>query len=122
MANVVLLVALVPSLGIAGAGIALCGAYLVMLAVMHGLTRRAFIVRFEWRRLAQLAVVLGALTVAGTLLLPANGFVGFITRLGVFLAMPVILWFTGFALPGESQRIRRLASRLWHARTVRETA
>ena len=44
VANVVLLVLLVPPLGIAGAGIALCGAYVVMLAVMHLLTRRAFTV------------------------------------------------------------------------------
>ncbi len=53
-ANVILLVLLVPPLGIAGAGIALCGAYVVMLGVMHLLTRRAFSVAFEWRRLAQL--------------------------------------------------------------------
>src|SRR5207302_254266 len=59
VANVVLLLALVPPLGIAGAGIALCGAYVVMLAVMHALTRRAFRVSFEWRRLLQLAAVMG---------------------------------------------------------------
>ena len=51
-----LLVALVPPLGIAGAGIALCGAYVVMLTVMHLLTRRLFAVAFEWRRLAHLTV------------------------------------------------------------------
>ena len=51
-ANVLLLVTLVPPLGIAGAGIALCGAYVVMLTVMHFLTRRLFAVAFEWRRLA----------------------------------------------------------------------
>src|SRR5581483_9454050 len=45
-ANVVLLVVLVPPLGIAGAGIALCGAYVVMLTLMHLLTRRAFKVAF----------------------------------------------------------------------------
>ena len=54
-ANVILLLVLVPALGIAGAGIALCGAYVVMIAVMHLLTRRAFAAAFEWRRLAQLA-------------------------------------------------------------------
>ena len=60
--NVVLLVMLVPPLGIAGAGIALCGAYVVMLALMHLLTRRAFAASFEWLRLAQLTVVLGGLS------------------------------------------------------------
>ena len=34
--NVVLLVLLVGPLGLAGAGIALCGAYVAMLGVMHG--------------------------------------------------------------------------------------
>src|SRR5207302_10317912 len=54
--NVVLLMVLVPSLGLAGAGLALCGAYVVMLGVMHALTRHAFPVHFEWRRLLQLVV------------------------------------------------------------------
>ncbi len=78
--NVVLLLVLVPPLGIAGAGIALCGAYVAMLGVMHLLIRRAFAASFEWRRLAQLVVVIGGLAVAGDLLLPTHGFVGFLTR------------------------------------------
>ncbi len=61
---------LVPRHGIAGAGIALCGAYAAMLTVMHLLVRRAFPVTFEWRRLGQLVLVLGGLAVAGELLLP----------------------------------------------------
>ena len=51
--NVVGLVVLVGPLGIAGAGIALCAAYLVMLVVVHLLTRRLFAVPFEWARLAR---------------------------------------------------------------------
>src|SRR5205807_7196722 len=53
VANVVLLVVLVGPLGIAGAGIALCGAYLVMILVMHLLTRRLVPVPIDWRRLTQ---------------------------------------------------------------------
>ena len=49
-----LLLLLVPPLGLAGAGLALCGAYVVMLGIMHLLTRHAFPVEFEWRRLTQL--------------------------------------------------------------------
>src|SRR5204863_2216609 len=49
-ANVILIWALVPPLGIAGAGIALCGAYVVMLTMMYLLTRHAFAVSFEWGR------------------------------------------------------------------------
>ena len=78
--NVALLSVLVPRYGIAGGGLALCGAYVAMLAVMHLLVRGAFHVTFEWRRLAQLTAVLGGLAVAGDLLLPTSGPVGFVTR------------------------------------------
>ena len=99
--NVLLLILLVPRYGIAGGGLALCGAYIAMLGVMHLLIRRAFPVRFEWRRLAQLALVMGGLAVAGELLLPASGLAGFATRALVFLAMPVVLWLTGFVHRAE---------------------
>src|SRR6185437_7944260 len=87
-ANVILLVVLVPALGLAGAGLALCGAYVVMLAVMHLLTRRVFPVAFEWRRLVQLTVVVGGLAAAGELLLPTSGLVGFVSRAVVWAAIP----------------------------------
>jgi O-antigen/teichoic acid export membrane protein len=99
--NVVLLLLLVPRYGIAGGGIALCGAYVAMLGVMHLLIRRAFPVSFEWRRLAQLAVVMGGLAVAGDLLLPNAGLGGFATRALVFLAIPPVLWLTGFVHRAE---------------------
>jgi O-antigen/teichoic acid export membrane protein len=107
-ANVVLLVLLVPPLGIAGAGIALCGAYVVMLSVMHLLTRRAFSVAFEWRRLSQIVVVMGGITVTGELLLPTHGPVGFLSRGAAFAAIPPVLWLTRFADARELARLRRL--------------
>jgi O-antigen/teichoic acid export membrane protein len=110
--NVVLILLLVPPLGIAGAGIALCGAYIVMLAVMHFLTRRAFRVAFEWRRLAQVCVVMGAVAVAGDLLLPTHGLVGFITRLAALCAIPLLLAATGFAHSEERRQLRVLMARL----------
>ena len=106
LGNVALLIALVPPLGIAGAGIALCGAYAVMLAVMHVLTRRAFTVAFEWRRLAQLVVVMGGVAVAGDLLLPTHGALGLLTRAAAFLAIPPLLYFTGFAHRQELGKLR----------------
>ena len=111
VANVVLLLALVPPLGISGAGIALCGAYVVMLAVMHALTRRAFSVAFEWRRLAQLAAVMGGVAVLGEVLLPTHGAVGLITRAAAFAAIPALLWLTGFAHPHELSRARAAVER-----------
>ena len=57
--NVVVLVALVDPLGIAGAGIALVAAYAVMLVVLHLLTRRLFTVPFEWGRLGHAVAAAG---------------------------------------------------------------
>jgi O-antigen/teichoic acid export membrane protein len=112
--NVILIVALVPIWGIAGAGIALCGAYVVMLAVMYLLTRHAFAVQFEWLRLVRLVIVVGGLTVAGDLVLPTHGVIGFFTRGLVLVAIPPVLLATGFAHPAELRRLRALLARLRH--------
>jgi O-antigen/teichoic acid export membrane protein len=118
-ANVVLLLVLVPGLGIAGAGIALCGAYVVMIGIMHLLIRSAFAAAFEWRRLIQLAVVLGGLSVAGDLLLPTYGVVGFVTRAAVLAAMPLVLVATRFVHPQELEQVRVLIARARRARRGR---
>jgi O-antigen/teichoic acid export membrane protein len=89
--NAVALVVLVEPLGIAGAGIALCAAYLAMLVVVHLLTRRLFPVPFEWARLAATIAVLGAVTVAGELLLPTAGAGGFAGRALLLAALPALL-------------------------------
>jgi O-antigen/teichoic acid export membrane protein len=111
VANVLLLVLLVPSLGIAGAGIALCGAYAVMLGVIHVLTRQAFSVSFEWRRLLQLTIVMGGVATVGDLFLPTHGAVGFVTRLAALAAIPALLWIMGFAHPQELAQARQLIDR-----------
>ena len=117
--NVVLLLLLVPPLGIAGAGVALCGAYVVMIGVMHLLIRRAFAARFEWRRLVQLTLVLGGLSAAGDLLLPTHGVVGLLTRAAVLAVMPLVLLATGFAHPQELAQARALIARALQARRGR---
>jgi hypothetical protein len=83
-----------------------------MLTVMHLLTRRAFKVEFEWRRLAQLSVVMGSVAVVGDLALPTHGFVGFVTRLAALCAIPLLLAATGFAHPEERRELRALVARL----------
>jgi O-antigen/teichoic acid export membrane protein len=111
-ANVVLLLVLVPPLGIAGAGIALCGAYVAMLGVMHLLTRRLFEVTFEWRRLAHLVLVIGGIAVVGELVLPTYGAVGLLSRIAAFLAIVPALYLTGFAHPEEVGNLRRVLGRV----------
>ncbi len=112
VANVVLIVLLVPRLGIAGAGIALCGAYAVMLTVIHGLTRSVFRVQFEWLRLGETVTVIGAFAAGGELLLPAHGAVGLLSRTAVWLAIPMVLFGLRFASAQERAQLRRLARRL----------
>ncbi len=110
--NVVLLIVLVPHYGIAGAGVALCGAYVAMLAVMHLLVRRAFPVGFDWRRLAQLVLIAGGLTTAGELLAPDTGLGGFALRALVFVAIGPALLVTGFVRRSELEQGRAALSRL----------
>ena len=108
-ANILLLALLVGPLGIAGAGIALAGSYLVMIAVLWFLTRKLFAVRFEWQRLAIVAGVYGGLSVAGNLLLPTSGAVGLASRIAALLLIPVVLLLVRFVRPEEAAVFRGLA-------------
>jgi O-antigen/teichoic acid export membrane protein len=110
--NVTLLVLLVPGsgagLGIAGAGIALCGAYATMLVVMYALTRKLFKVGFEWRRLSQLVAILAGVALSGELLLPTHGAGGLLLRAAWLLLVPVLLALTRFFHPQERDLTRAL--------------
>jgi O-antigen/teichoic acid export membrane protein len=112
--NVVLLLVLVPNgglgLGIAGAGIALCGAYVAMLIVMHVLTRKLFVVGFEWLRLAQLTAIFTAVAVSGELLLPTSGFAGIALRILWLALIPVLLLLTRFFRDDERSQARALVA------------
>jgi O-antigen/teichoic acid export membrane protein len=110
--NVVLLLALVPAFGIAGGGMALCGAYVAMLGVMYLLVRRVFPVEFEWRRLLHLVLVVGGLTVLGTVLLPDTGFGWFVVRALVFVGIGLMLLVTGFLHRSELAAARGLVQKL----------
>jgi O-antigen/teichoic acid export membrane protein len=112
--NVALLVLLVPAsaggLGIAGAGLALCGAYVAMIVVMYRITRRLLPVAFEWRRLAQLTAVLVAVAVSGELLLPTSGAGGLVPRVAWLALVPAGLFLTRFFHPHELGQARALAA------------
>jgi O-antigen/teichoic acid export membrane protein len=110
--NVALLFVLVPDsglgLGLAGAGLALCGSYAVMVAVMHLLTRGVFAVEFQWRRLGQLTAILVAVAVSGDLLLPSSGPVGLLTRIAWLALVPALLLASRFVAPDERVQVRAL--------------
>ncbi|MGH2865381.1 MAG: lipopolysaccharide biosynthesis protein [Solirubrobacteraceae bacterium] len=111
--NIALLIWLVPysgaGLGIAGAGIALCGAYMAMLIVIYLLTRSLFEVGFEWLRLAKLAAVLTAVAVSGELLLPTHGLTGLGLRVVWLALVPAGLALSRFFHPHERAQARALA-------------
>jgi O-antigen/teichoic acid export membrane protein len=103
--NIALLLVLVPrsgaGLGITGAALSLCGAYVAMIAAMRVLTRSLFAVAFDWRRLAQAGAILAAVAVSGELLLSPSGAVGFLTRLAWLALVPALLLLTRFFSPQE---------------------
>jgi uncharacterized membrane protein YphA (DoxX/SURF4 family) len=79
---------------------------------MHVLTRRAFTVDFEWRRLGQIMLVIGGVAAVGEVLLPTHGAVGFLARAAAFALIPVVLYVTGFAHAEELGQLRRLIGRV----------
>ena len=109
-ANVILLALLVGPFGIAGAGAALAGAYVVMIAALRLLTRKLFEVRFEWLRLLHFAAVAGGISIAGSVLLPTAGAVGLVERIGVLAVIPFVLWISRFVRPEEAAAGRRLVT------------
>jgi O-antigen/teichoic acid export membrane protein len=112
LVNLVLLLTLVPArgagLGIAGAGLALCGAYAAMLIVMYVQTRNLFTVAFEWTRLSKLVAILTLVAVGGELLLPTSGATGLLTRIAWLALVPVLLLATRFFGAHEREGARTL--------------
>ncbi len=104
-ANIALNLVLVPPLGIVGAGLALVASYVIVLAVMFGFAQRVFPVPYEWGRLGLVAALAIAVTLAGELLLPTEGFVGLAARTAVWLSFPALLWLARFPKPAEREAI-----------------
>jgi len=103
VANIGLNLALIPPLGIVGAGMALVASYAVVLVLMFVFTQRLFPVPYEWARLLQAVAIAAALVTAGELLLSTDGFDGLAARTAVWLLYPLALWATGF-LSDEERR------------------
>jgi O-antigen/teichoic acid export membrane protein len=103
LVNVGLNFALIPSYGMAGAAISTAVAYLVLFVGMWLNSRRVYPVAYQWRRVLTAVGAAGALTALGE---------GFEVPLGVAIllvvAYPLVLLATGFYLPAERARLRRL--------------
>jgi O-antigen/teichoic acid export membrane protein len=116
LVNVALNLALIPPLGIVGAGLALAGSYLVVIVLMYAFTHRLFPVPYEWGRLGMLVGVTATVIAAGELLLPKDGISAWVTRIVAWLALPLALWALGFLTAEERRSLRDLLS----VRAVRE--
>ncbi len=122
--NVALNLALVPPLGIVGAGLALVASYLVVLVMMYAFTQRLFPVPYEWGRLARVVLGSAALVGLGELLMPTSGAAGFVGRVGLWLAFPAVLLASGFLSEAERRslsillRPRELAARIRELRSA----
>jgi O-antigen/teichoic acid export membrane protein len=106
--NVALNLALVPPLGIVGAGLALVASYLVVLVMMYAFTQRLFAVPYEWGRLARVVAVSAVLVGTGELVMPTEGLDGLAGRAVLWLLFPAALWATGFLAEGEQRALRVL--------------
>ena len=86
VANVALNLALVPPLGIVGAGLALVGSYRVVLGLMYVFTQRLFPVPYEWGRLLRVVLIVAAIVGFAELLVPTSGADGLLIRAVLFAA------------------------------------
>src|SRR3954447_22933489 len=108
VANIVLNLILVPSLGIVGAGLALVASYLVVLGLMYVFTQRLFPVPYEWGRLLRVVITVAALVAIAELLVPTSGALGLLIRVLLFTAYPLALLVTGFFSEEERRQLARL--------------
>jgi O-antigen/teichoic acid export membrane protein len=108
VANIALNLALVPSLGIVGAGLALVASYLVVLGMMYVFTQRLFPVPYEWGRLLRVVVTVTVLVGVAELLVPTSGALGLLLRVALFAAYPLALFASGFFSDEERGWMARL--------------
>ncbi|KAA0267389.1 MAG: hypothetical protein EDQ89_11820 [Acidobacteria bacterium] len=108
IANVVLNLLLVPAWGIVGAGVALTVSYLIVIVLIHAVSRRIFPIPWQWGRLAVIAAAAAGLIAAGEALLPDAGAAGFLSRLALAALYPAILWFGGAVRAAERRQVLEL--------------
>jgi O-antigen/teichoic acid export membrane protein len=99
--NVAANFALIPSFGILGAAWATVLSYAVMAALGFALSRRLYPLPLEWRRLATVAAVAGAVY-AASLLAPDALWLALGIKSALLLAYPALLALTGFLREGNA--------------------
>lgn len=116
VANVGLGLLLIPDHGIVGAGLALVGAYLVLLGLMYVRARQTLGLVLEWRRVVQIAAVAVAVAWSGEQILAEFGTAAVIERAAWWLFYPGLLLVTGFFSRAELAQIKDARALLKRAR------
>ncbi|MBJ7458414.1 MAG: oligosaccharide flippase family protein [Thermoleophilaceae bacterium] len=114
--NVILGLLLIPDHGIVGAGIALVGAYLVLLGLMYIRARQTLGLVLEWRRIVQIISIAALVAVVGDNLLDPTGTAAVIERILWWILYPLLLLVTGFFSRVELAQIRDVRALLKRAR------
>ncbi|MGH2906702.1 MAG: lipopolysaccharide biosynthesis protein, partial [Solirubrobacterales bacterium] len=115
-ANIALCYLLIPELDITGAGIALIGAYAVLLSLMYVRARQTLGLVLEWRRLIQIVAAAVIVGYSGEHLLPTHGAAGLIERSLWWLLYPLLLLVTGFFSRAELVQLKNSRALLKRAR------
>jgi O-antigen/teichoic acid export membrane protein len=116
IANIGLGFWLIPDHGIVGAGIALIGAYLVLVGLMYIRARQTLGLILEWRRIAQIVSVAVVVAVGGDHLLKPLGATAALERALWWLLYPLLLLITGFFSRAELAQIKDARALLKRAR------
>ncbi len=107
LVEVVALLLLVPSFGVAGAGWSLVIAFGTMFGLMLWREHRVFPVPYQWGRIVRIPVVLAVAFVA-TLVIPDSGMGPLVLRIAVAASIPLAYVSVGFLTRGELAYGRQL--------------
>ncbi len=116
---------LIPRFGVMGAACSNTLAYAVLAATAMRFSQRAYPMRYEWRRIAQILGAGAVVCIAARLLIPASlsPLTGFLLRGSVvLLGYPLLLLAAGFFRPGEWRHIEVLAGQLRAGSAARRRA
>ena len=105
-ANVLLNLALAPRFGIVAAAWSTLISYAILLGLTWRFGQQAFAVRYEYPRLAKVALTAAAVFGVGMAIGNTGDAIAIGARLSLWAAFPVLLLMTGFATADESQTVR----------------
>ncbi len=100
---------LIPRMGIMGAAIATLLSYMVMAVGMYGSSQRFYPVRYEWGKVTRtMAFALGLFAILQWINPPPLASSGLALKLALFLAFPLLLWFTRVIDAAEIAATRKM--------------